>query len=82
MTASGPTADLRATLEVLISSGADLPQLRDALVQFAARGGTQADAEVVLRELRAQFTDEVQEDRVLELLDMVTGWCAPELRVW
>lgn len=32
MTASGPTADLRATLEVLISSGSDLPQLRGALV--------------------------------------------------
>lgn len=75
------TADLRSALEVLISSGADLPQLRGALVEFAARGGSRAKAEAVIRGLRAQFTDEVQEDLVLELLDLVTGWCAPELRV-
>lgn len=26
--------------------------------------------------------DEQQEDRILELMDMVTGYCAPHRRIW
>lgn len=76
------TGDLGATLQARIAASSDLPQLREALVEFAARGGTRAEAEAVIGQLRAQFTDEVQEDLVLELLDLATGWCAPRMRVW
>jgi hypothetical protein len=40
----------------------------------------------LLQDLRPSMEDGAQEgpleDVILDALDMVTGWCAPHLRVW
>lgn len=35
-----------------------------------------------LEELRAQQPGTIVEDRILELLDLIEGYCKPEYRVW
>jgi hypothetical protein len=47
---------------------------------------TAAQVAALLHELRPSMQDGAQEDPledvILDALDMVTGWCAPQLRVW
>ncbi|OEZ55073.1 hypothetical protein JAB5_16900 [Janthinobacterium sp. HH103] len=74
--------DLLAALE----SGAGLLTLRAILLRYKASGVTAAQVAGLLQELRASVQDGVQdearEDVILDALDLVTGWCAPQLRVW
>nr|WP_295870341.1 hypothetical protein [uncultured Chitinophaga sp.] len=50
--------------------------------EFAA-GGQQETAQQILVQLKHdnQGNDSVQ-DRIDDILDMVTGWCAPDMRAW
>ena len=59
-----------------------LPVLVTALQTYAANGGSQVSAHKVLEELRSEVTTESEEDRVLELLDIVCGFCSLHLRIW
>ena len=47
---------------------------------------TAAQVAALLHGLRPSMQDGAQEgpleDMILDALDMVTGWCAPQLRVW
>lgn len=56
---------------------------RDILLEFKKSGGTQEVAQKLLEELAFNLSDnETLQDRVYDLLDIVTGWCRPEIRVW
>ncbi|AYM77237.1 hypothetical protein D9M09_16605 [Janthinobacterium agaricidamnosum] len=74
--------DLLAALE----SGAGLLTLRAILLRYKASGVTAAQVAGLLQELRASAQDgtqdEAREDVILDALDLVTGWCTPQLRVW
>ena len=50
------------------------------LIEFKEAGGTQADAYHLLASLRNE--PGMNEDLVLDLLDLVTGWCYPSNRIW
>ena len=43
---------------------------------------TAAQVAALLHELRPATQEGPLEDVILDALDMVTGWCAPQLRVW
>jgi hypothetical protein len=73
---------LRTLLATQLAGSPSLQDLRGTLVAFKNTGGTQADAQAVLEALRDAATDERQEDRILELLDFVTGFAPAEMRVW
>ena len=45
-------------------------------------GLTRLEAIEILGRLRDRADDEAKEDRVLEMLDIVTGFCSAELNVW
>ena len=49
---------------------------------FAREGGERDEARDVLTELRTARISEAQEDRILELEDVVEGWVQPHLVVW
>lgn len=52
------------------------------LREFKEAGGTRDEAFHILEELRAHAVDEQQEDLILELMDVVCGWCHKDLRIW
>jgi hypothetical protein len=60
----------------------DLLAMRVILVDFAAQGGTAAEAAAELAGMRVGLSDEGKEDRILELLDIVHCYCAVPLQVW
>ena len=68
---------LRTTLPT-----ADLQQLLDLIRQFKEQGGSRDDAYRVLQELRNDQSLRDYEDTVLELMDVVSGFCPEHLRIW
>lgn len=75
---AGIDRDLLAALD----ARAGLLTLRAILLRYQASGVTAVQVAGLLQELRAATQDEALEDTILDALDMVTGWCGPELRVW
>jgi hypothetical protein len=67
-----------------LSAGVALGELIAILREYKERGLSQAEAQQALEALRASVApvDENAEDRVLEMLDFVVGWCLPTARVW
>ena len=52
----------------------------DCLSNFHKYGGEQFHAYELLKELRAMNV--YDEDTILELMDVVSGWCSGERRIW
>jgi hypothetical protein len=53
-----------------------------ALKEFAQLGGTQDEATKVLSVLRDHASTEEEEDWILDIMDVVWGWCNPQSRIW
>lgn len=53
------------------------------LIQFKDEGGSQKDAQNICEKLRQSYSEnEDLEDKVLVILDLVTGWCNPQHQIW
>lgn len=61
--------------------GAPLEEIAGVLRIWRERGLTAEEASRALELLR-ENADEQLEDRILEVMDVVSGFCRPELRVW
>ena len=73
---------LSQELEAAISAGLPLPQIVSTLREYRRSGVTRHEVQLALESLRARARDEATEDRILEVLDIVTGFCPPEKTVW
>lgn len=56
--------------------------LREIVGQYKRNGGTQQAAYLALEKIRHEQTEESEEDRILELMDFVAGFCAQDQRIW
>jgi len=61
---------------------ASLQMLREILCQYKQHGGTQQAAYETLEKIRGEQMAEPDEDRILELMDFVTGFCAQDQKIW
>lgn len=79
-------AEIDRDLLAALDARAGLLTLRAILLRYQASGVTAEQVAGLLQELRASAQDgaqdEAREDAILDALDMVTGWCTPQLRVW
>lgn len=75
-------ADIDRDLLAALDARAGLLTLRAILLRYHASGVTAAQVAALLQELRPVTQEGPLEDVILDALDMVTGWCAPQLRVW
>ncbi|MDO8071976.1 hypothetical protein O3299_10570 [Janthinobacterium sp. SUN176] len=79
-------ADIDKDLLAALDARAGLLTLRAILLRYRASGVTAAQVASLLHELRPSMQNGAQEgpleDVILDALDMVTGWCTPQLRVW
>jgi hypothetical protein len=74
-------AKFSQAVKAALESGVTLPQFAQLLRAHAEEGLTQEEALGLLEELRAG-AGPVAEDRLLEYLDIASGFCQKELRVW
>ncbi|MFK7771412.1 MAG: hypothetical protein AB8F94_04700 [Saprospiraceae bacterium] len=74
---------MKATLKKSINENKNFSELRDEIVKFKNDGGSQYKAQNILEELRNDFKENEEiEDKLLDLLDHVTGWCQERDRIW
>lgn len=73
---------IAAEIQALIATHADFASIRDKLVGYRDAGLSQAETLTALESLRVAATDEATEDRILEVMDLVEGFCSPETTVW
>lgn len=73
---------LKLRIQALAASDAPWSFVTIQLRELKDEGFDRAAVEAVLNELRAETDEDKQEDRILEILDLVTGFCRPDLRLW
>jgi hypothetical protein len=71
--------ELERRLRMGVVARHELRQLRSILVDFAADGGDRDDATRVIEALRHELGEV---EALLDLLDLVCGFCEPRLRIW
>lgn len=76
------SARLSKELEDAILTGLPLPQLVSTLREYRRHGVTRDEVQLVLEALRDRAPDESVEDRILEVMDVVSGFCPRERTVW
>jgi hypothetical protein len=69
-------------LERAISARVPLTQIAMTLREYRQRGVTREQVRSALEALRERAPDEETEDRILEILDIVSGFCPRETTVW
>ena len=73
---------LSQELEAAISAQLPLRQIVSTLREYRRSGVTRHEVQLALESLRARAGDESTEDRILEVLGLVTGFCPREHTVW
>jgi len=69
-------------LEEAISARAPLHQIISTLHEYRRLGVTREEVKHALERFRNQTKDEATEDRILEVMDIVSGFCARDKTVW
>ncbi len=64
-----------------INQELDILSIRLLLLDFKLEGGTQKEAYNALEQIRANL-DLDKEDLILEIMDIVSGFCSTHLKVW
>jgi len=73
-----PRAKLREMLKTEMPLDAIVNELRRMKISSVSR----AEVENALISLRGDASGDAEEDRILEVLDVVTGFCSPHDKVW
>ena len=74
--------NLEFEIKEAIQKNVSLPTLIDLLYRYKQIGGTQKEAYAILEKIRDNDIEESAEDRVLELMDFVSGFCSQDKRIW
>jgi len=74
--------NLEGEIKGALKKQASLQMLREIVYQYKQNGGTQQAAYVTLEKIRGEQMAEPDEDRILELMDFVAGFCAHDQRIW
>jgi len=82
MEATVMNAERQQQLESAITSCMPLDEIVALLRQYKDQGITQAEVYSFLETLHLASTNDEIDDRVLEVSDFVSGFCAPHMRVW
>ena len=74
--------EFKDNIYTALQSYISLEVLVKILWSFKESGGEQAAAYSVLEEIREEDKEEPFEDRLLEVMDFVSGFCPIDKRIW
>ncbi len=74
--------NLEGEITKALKKQASVQTLREIVCQYKQYGGTQQAAYMTLEKIRDEQMEEPDEDRILELMDFVAGFCVQEQRIW
>ncbi len=69
-------------LAAALRNGAPLDESLRILRLHRDHGATQAEVAEALNSIRVRASTEAEEDRILELMEVVHGFCSPHMRLY
>ncbi len=77
-----PNEPIGNDLERAIAAGLPLRQVVSTLRTYRNLGVSRHEVQLTLEALRDRADDEASEDRILEIMDVVSGFCSQDDTVW
>jgi len=74
--------NLKQELQLALIQSLTLHKMLDKLREFKIQGGKQTQALRILESLRKTAQQDGQEDKLLEVMDYVVGFCSPNKVIW
>lgn len=69
-------------LEIIKNQETSLLEIKEYLINLQNENVSQGELYSFLEELRSDAKKENEEDRILEIMDLVCGWCSWDLHIY
>ena len=74
--------DKKLLLEIIKNQETSLLEIKEYLINLQNENVSQDELYSFLEELRSDAKTESEEDRILEIMDLVCGWCSWDLQIY
>ncbi len=74
--------DKKLLLEIIKNQETSLLEIKGYLINLQNENVSQDELYSFLEELRSDAKTESEEDRILEIMDLVCGWCSLDLQIY
>lgn len=74
--------DKKLLLEIIKNQETSLLEIKGYLINLQNENVSQDELYLFLEELRSDAKKESEEDRILEIMDLVCGWCSWDLQIY
>ena len=74
--------DKKLLLEIIKNQETSLLEIKGYLINLQNENVSQDELYSFLEELRSDVKTESEEDRILEIMDLVCGWCSLDLHIY
>lgn len=74
--------DKKLLSEIIKNQEKSLLEIKDHLINLQNENVSQDELYSFLGKLRSDAKTESEEDRVLEIMDLVCGWCSSDLQIY
>lgn len=74
--------DKKLLLEIIKNQEKSLLEIKEHLINLQNENVSQDELYSFLGKLRSDAKTEIEEDRILEIMDLVCGWCSLDLQIY
>ena len=74
--------DKKLLSEIIKNQEKSLLEIKEHLINLQNKNVSQDELYSFLEELRSDAKTESEEDRILEIMDLVCGWCSLDLQIY
>lgn len=74
--------DKKLLLEIIKNQETSLLEIKEHLINLQNENVSQDELYSFLGKLRSDAKTEIEEDRILEIMDLVCGWCSLDLQIY
>ena len=68
--------------EIIKNQETSLSEIKENLINLQNENVSQDELYSFLEKLRSDAKTEIEEDRILEIMDLVCGWCSLDLQIY
>lgn len=69
-------------LEIMKNQETSLSEIKEHLINLQNENVSQDELYPFLEKLRSDAKTEIEEDYILEIMDLVCGWCSSDLQIY
>ena len=74
--------DKKLLLEIIKNQETSLLEIKEYIINLQNENVSQDELYSFLEKLRSDAKTEIEEDRILEIMDLVCGWCSLDLQIY